>query len=324
MRTAVAGDTPPLVGLFRPLKPERFAPSHVLVRGPLHAVPFGFEVFGRGAPSRTAVPAAPSDLNVPSGYDPTTFAAGALTPVGHPHGVRRPYSGHDPLESGSPGVSMPRHLPPSAFLTPSTVCSSIGLPTLFRSVPLLGFTLQSLAPFREAVRLSTPMPSCRFLKPRSSTLRFSGKSRFTATSGPCSPRTSRTPRDDVPPPGPCSPGFVVLQGSRPMALTDASARRPPRTSACRRLRRVADLPVPRGIAAPSGQTNCLQPVGPPELLHRFSPSVPPWGHGRFQPARRPVGAMGVAPHPVSPTRRSSILVLAARLSKRHFNQARLR
>jgi hypothetical protein len=94
------------------------------------------------------------------------------SPCGDPPGVPFPYSGHDLPESVLPGDSDLRHGPPSAFRTPSTVCSSNRLPALFRPVPLLGFSLQSLAPPREAVRLSAPIPSCRSQQPRSSTLRF--------------------------------------------------------------------------------------------------------------------------------------------------------
>jgi hypothetical protein len=112
-------------------------------------------------PSGTAVPAAPADLGVPSGYDPAVRADAALEPRGDLPGVPFPYSGRDPPESVSPGASKLRHVPSMAFHAPSTVCSSSRLPALFRPVPLMGFSLQSLAPRREAVRLSAPVPSCR-------------------------------------------------------------------------------------------------------------------------------------------------------------------
>jgi hypothetical protein len=57
-------------------------------------------------------------------------------------------------------------VPSSAFLTPSTVCSSDKLPALFRPVPLLGFSLQSFAPcgqsyaFRRRDPLAVPRYRC--------------------------------------------------------------------------------------------------------------------------------------------------------------------
>jgi hypothetical protein len=115
----------------------------------------------RAIPSGAMAPAAPSGLDVPAGYDPAAFIDAPVGRVDHLRVVPRPYSGHDLPEYASPGVSDLRHVPPSAFLTPSTVCSSNRLPALFRPVPLLGFSLQSLAPLRAAVRLSTPLLSCR-------------------------------------------------------------------------------------------------------------------------------------------------------------------
>jgi hypothetical protein len=149
--------------------------------------------------------------------------------VDGPPEVRIPYSGLDRRESGILGVSRPRHLPSAASCTPSTVYSSLRLPALFRPVPLLGFTLQSLAPPRKAVRLSTPLLSCCFQQPQSSTLRFSGRSRFSAASESCSFRGVRTPRNRRSAAGRCSPGFHPLQGDRCFAMADASARLPPRT-----------------------------------------------------------------------------------------------
>jgi len=145
-------------------------------------------------PSGTAVPAAPSGLGVPPGYDLAARADAALKPRGDLPGVPFPYSGRDLPESVLPGGSNLRHDPPSAFHTPSTVCSSSRLPALFRPVPLMGFSLQSLAPLREAARLSAPLPSCRYEQPQSSTLRFSGRSWFSAATGSCSSRRVRTPR----------------------------------------------------------------------------------------------------------------------------------
>lgn len=185
-------------------------------------------------------------------------------------GVLRPYNGHDRWESGSPGVSKPRHLPPSAFHTPSTVCSSRRLPALFRPVPFLGFTLQSLAHSREAVRLSAPVPSCRSLKPRSSTLRFSGRSRFIATSGSCSSRRCRAPRNCRPAVGPLLSWVSIPPGLSPIRLGQRFRRPPsPHFSA-------AASPERRGIACAARccstvRSDELSPVRRPSWV--FSPCL---------------------------------------------------
>jgi len=227
-------------GVVLPLEDSHLPSSHVLVRGTLLTVPLRSRGFRREAPSE-AMASAP-----PTGLDPLQGMTRRPLPVppgtdGLPE-VPVPYSGRDSSESASPGVSTPRHVPPSTFHTSSTVFSSNGLPALFRPVPLLGFTLQSFAPPRKAVHLSVPVLSCRFQQPRSSTLRFSGRSRFSAASESCSFRGVRTPRDRRPAAGRCSPGFGPLQGARRLAMANASAGLPPRTSSLDGLRR--GLPGP--------------------------------------------------------------------------------
>jgi hypothetical protein len=85
-------------------------------------------------------------LSVPPGYDPAVFAAAPQGRDGCLHEVPHPYNGRDLPESTIPGGSDLRYVPPAAFHTPSAVCSSCRLPALFRPVPFLGFSLQSLAP----------------------------------------------------------------------------------------------------------------------------------------------------------------------------------
>jgi hypothetical protein len=57
-----------------------------------------------------------------------------------------------------PEGSNPRSVPSSAFLAPSTVCSSSRLPALFRPVPLMGFSLQSFAPPGQPYAFRRPYP----------------------------------------------------------------------------------------------------------------------------------------------------------------------
>jgi hypothetical protein len=150
-------------------------------------------------------------------------------------------------------------------------------------VPLMGFTLQSLAPPRKAVRLAASFLSCCFQQPQSSTLRFSGRSRFRAASESCSFRGVRTPQDRRPAAGRCSHGFSPLQGAHRDVMVDASVRLPPRTSVVRPPRR-SFFPVPRGLAARRGQVHCCQRTDPPEVFHLNSPWAPLEAPRRNHPA----------------------------------------
>jgi hypothetical protein len=160
LRTAVAGDAPPLLVLPCLSELPRPAPSRVLVRGTLPAVPPASRSSMHDT-VRDRGPGCSHRLGRPSRVWPWLPVPLRPSPCGDPPGVPVPYSGRDLPESVLPGVPDLRHGPSSAFRTPSTVCSSNRLPALLRPVPLLGFSLQSLAPPREAVRLSAPIPSCR-------------------------------------------------------------------------------------------------------------------------------------------------------------------
>jgi len=275
-------------------------------------------------PSGTAVPAAPSGLGVPPGYDLAARADAALKPRGDLPGVPFPYSGHDLPESVCPGGSNLRHDPPSAFHTPSTVCSSNRLPALFRPVPLLGFSLQSFAPLREAARLSAPLPSCRYEQPQSSTLRFFWKimvlRSYRVLLLPMSPYPAGLPPH-------CQADallglglFRALSGmpwpalppAFPLALRLRHIPRRTRRRLC--LRASMHDPVRGSIA------------GPPALM-RFStlsrPRCPLKAPRRFRQALGPPVRGGLPPW-TRATRRSRAPVLATWLSKRHFEQARLR
>jgi hypothetical protein len=271
------------------------------------------------APSGTAAPAPSTGLDPLQGMTRWSLSVHAV--ADDPPGVAAPYSGRDLPESAFPGDSTPRHVPSSAFRTPSTSYSSNRLPALFRPVPLMGFTLQSLAPPRKAVRLATPFLSCCFQQPQSSTLRFSGRSRFSAASESCSFRGVRTPRDRRPAQGRCSLGCSPLQGCRRDAMADASVRLPPRTSVERPPRR-SSFPVPRGIAVRCGQVHCCQRTDPPEVLHLNSPWAPLEAPRRFHPVCTGWREGGYPPWTAGPE--GPAVLLAARLSKRRFNGARLR
>jgi hypothetical protein len=161
LRTAVAGDEPPLLGFSRLSERPHPSPGRVLVRDSLPAVPSGLEVFGDGHRPGPRSRQLPQTWMTLQGVTVRSWPAALAGCAGNLPGVPRPYSGHDLPESGSRGGSDLRHLPPPAFRTPSTVCSSNRLPALFRPVPLLGFSLQSFAPSRVAARLSAPVLSCR-------------------------------------------------------------------------------------------------------------------------------------------------------------------
>jgi len=255
-------------GVVLPLEDAHFRSSHVLVHGPLHTVLIRSRGIRSEVPSGTAAPAPSTGLDPLQGM--TRRPLSTRWASNDPPGVAAPYNGRDLSESAFPGVSMPRHVPSSTFHTSSTVYSSNRLPALFRPVPLLGFTLQSLAPPRKAVRLAAPFLSCCFQQPQSSTLRLSGRSQFRAASESYSFRGVRTPRDRRPAAGRCSPGFCPLQGARRGAMVDASVHLPPRTSVGRPPRR-SSFPVPRGLAARCGQAHCCQWTDPPEVFHLNSP-----------------------------------------------------
>jgi hypothetical protein len=124
-RTAVAGDSPPLLGLPCLSERSRRTPGHVLVRGSLRAVPSSLEVFGaRHRPG-------PWPRLLPQAW--TTLQGMTLRPSPRaPESPRPPSWGSAPLqrsrpaESALPGRSVARHVPSPAFPTPSTVSSSAG------------------------------------------------------------------------------------------------------------------------------------------------------------------------------------------------------
>ena len=180
------------------------------------------------------------------------------------------------------------------FRTPSTAFSSNGLPALFRPVPLMGFTLQSFAPPRTAVRLSASLLSCCFQQPQSSTLRFS-EDHGSPQLQSLAPSVESVPGRTV-----ALHKVVALLGfilSRvltaatwpallPASLPALGLDRPPKRSFS---------PVPRGVAVRCGQVNCCQSTDPPEVLHLNSPQVPPKGTQALTIRHSPDSARGVAP-----------------------------
>jgi hypothetical protein len=147
----------------------------------------------REAPSGTAVPAAPTGLSVPPGYDPASFARA-------PVGTRAAF-----LRFRTPTAVATCRSPLSRRIQPP-VRSALGVshardglllqqaPGPFQAGAAPGVLPTELCSSRAAARLSAPLLSCRSQKPRSSTLRFFGRSRFSAATEPCSARRVRTPR----------------------------------------------------------------------------------------------------------------------------------
>jgi hypothetical protein len=260
-RTSPHGVVPPLEG-----PPRRR--SRILVGGTLHTV----LKRSRGLPSRQ-----PSGTMVPApstGLDP--LQGMTRRPLPAPRGAARPSWGSAPLQRSRPvGVRMTRgiHAPARSALDVSHVLGGLLLrraPGPFQTGAALGVHPSepcSSSESRAPCGAATLLP---FLATAVFHSEVSGRSRFSATSESCSSRGVRTPRDRHPAVGPLLSWVSPLQGSRRVAVADASVRLPPRTSVVRPPKG-SWLPVPRGVTDRCGQAHCRQWTDPPEVLHLNSP-----------------------------------------------------
>jgi hypothetical protein len=248
----------------------------------------------RAAPSGTMAPAAPTGLDDPPGYDPAAFAAGSGEPTATFMGFRAPTA------VTTRGVRFTRAIRSPARSVPG-VSHALdgfllrGLPALFRPVPLLGFSLQSVAPPRKDGRLSAPLLSCRFQQPRSSTLRFledrgSARLQSLAPSGESVPRGAAAP-----------PRADALLGFRPSralvgAPWPALPRADPHALRLRRVSRETGRRLCHGVSLNAPVRRSV--AGPSALLGFPTWSRPrrPLGHPGVSDRASPVGAGGVAPH----------------------------
>jgi hypothetical protein len=158
MRTAVAGDAPPLMGLPCLTELPSRTPSRVLVPGSLFAVPPATRYSVHGT-VRDRGPGCSHRLGRPTGYDPAVLAVSA-------EAERRPSWDFVPLQRSRPaGVRLIPEIPTSGTFRPRrfTRPRRVPPPTGFR--PFSGRCRSWGSPYRALLLVAQPYASRRRYPP---------------------------------------------------------------------------------------------------------------------------------------------------------------